>query len=496
MKKRFTYIDLFSGIGGFKIALSKNGGHCLGFSDINKDAIEAYCKNFGISNSLNFKDIRKIEKLPSHDILTAGVPCQSWSIAGKNLGFDDDRGQLWNDTIFLLKQSKPKCFIFENVKGLADPRNANALRYIMDRIKDAGYYANYYVINSLDYGVPQNRVRIFIIGFRDNKLLKKLDVRSKAKRKTNLYKVLGIDEFNSLPKNNFEETDLFGEPINKRKFSLSNTDGFNDYFLFNDIRNGHTTIHSWDIIETTARQKKICLLILKNRRKKQFGPLDGNPLSLKQMKVIDNTILKKEIDQLIKLEILKKIDYKYEIIGDETSGLGESEIDILNQAKNGFLIIDELKIIRELKLKKISISDTIDSLKKKKIIKCKEERFDFKNTKISSGLNGVGRIFLPTSSVYSTLVASDTSDYIALESLNKNNHDDYKKQFLEKIYLKSKYRKITCREACRIQGFPEDFVLPESRTRWMKLLGNSVSIPVIESLIESIIQTGLFDSNN
>ena len=109
-----------------------------------------------------------------------------------------------------------------------------------------------------------------------------------------------------MPKNSSEETDLFGEPIIKRKFSLSNTDGFNDYFLFNDIRNGHTTIHSWDIIETTARQKEICLLILKNRRKKQFGPLDGNPLSLKQMKVIDNTILK-EIDQLIKLEILKKL---------------------------------------------------------------------------------------------------------------------------------------------------------------------------------------------
>jgi DNA (cytosine-5)-methyltransferase 1 len=79
--------------------------------------------------------------LPQHDILTAGVPCQSWLIAGKNLGFDDDRGQLWNDTIYLLNQSRLKAFIFENVKGLADPRNGDALFYILKRIKDAGYFA-------------------------------------------------------------------------------------------------------------------------------------------------------------------------------------------------------------------------------------------------------------------------------------------------------------------------------------------------------------------
>ena len=118
---KFTFIDLFAGIGGFKMALSANGGHCLGFSEINKDAVMTYCNNYNISPDLNFGDITKIRELPKHDILTAGVPCQSWSIAGKNLGFDDHRGQLWNDTISLLNQSKPKVFIFENVKGLVDP---------------------------------------------------------------------------------------------------------------------------------------------------------------------------------------------------------------------------------------------------------------------------------------------------------------------------------------------------------------------------------------
>ena len=123
---RFTFIDLFAGIGGFKMALSANGGKCVGFSEVNKDAINAYCENHNIKPESNFGDITKIKELPYHDILTGGVPCQSWSIAGKNLGFDDDRGQLWNDTIYLLNQARPKSFIFENVKGLVDPRNKKA----------------------------------------------------------------------------------------------------------------------------------------------------------------------------------------------------------------------------------------------------------------------------------------------------------------------------------------------------------------------------------
>ncbi len=165
MQDNFTFIDLFSGIGGFRLALNNLGGDCLNFSEINKDAIDAYCTNFDEETIYNLGDITKIKALPKHDLMTAGVPCQSWSIAGRNLGFDDDRGQLWNDTIYLLNQAKPKAFIFENVKGLVDPRNQDALSYILERVRAAGYHANYYVLNSFDYGVPQNRVRIYIVGF-------------------------------------------------------------------------------------------------------------------------------------------------------------------------------------------------------------------------------------------------------------------------------------------------------------------------------------------
>lgn len=167
--KKFTFVDLFAGIGGFHNALQSVGGECLAFSEIAPDAISAYCANLKMSSEYNLGDITKLKTLPSHDFMTAGVPCQSWSIAGKKLGFDDDRGQLWNDTLFLLNEVRPKVFLFENVKGLVDPRNKKAIDYILDRIKQAGYYAEKYLLNAYDYGVPQNRVRVYFVGFSEKK---------------------------------------------------------------------------------------------------------------------------------------------------------------------------------------------------------------------------------------------------------------------------------------------------------------------------------------
>ncbi len=493
MTTNFTFIDLFSGIGGFKLALSNNGGKCIHFSEINKDAINTYCENHNESMESNLGDITKIKELPKHDILTAGVPCQSWSIAGKNLGFDDDRGQLWNDTIFLLKQSQPKAFIFENVKGLVDPRNRESFSYILDRIKQAGYFAKYFVINSFDYGVPQNRIRVYIIGFKEKKYLENFKLPKPFKNRIKLADILGV----KLPKmknNPVIQTDLFGNPIVMKQMSLSSKNGFNDYFLFNDLRNGHTTIHSWDILKTTERQKHICLLLLKNRRKSKFGKLDGNPLSLKHFKTLDATITKRELKQLVKLDILKEEEYQFKINDFNELQLTENELEILSKKSNTNLFIDALKTHRTLKIKKISIKDTLETLKEKNVIECSEIRYDFKNTKISSGLYGVNRVFLPTSDVFPTLVASDTNDYITLEILKKENHINYRNDFLNKVYFTENYRKITKQEACAIQGFPKDFKLPESRARWMKLIGNSVSVSVIDMLIKTILKTGVFEN--
>lgn len=483
---KFSFIDLFAGIGGFRLALQNVGGKCIGFSEIARDAINAYCSNFNEPEKSNFGDITKLTGLPAHDFLTAGVPCQSWSIAGKKLGFDDDRGQLWNDTLFLLNKSRPKVFIFENVKGLADPRNANALHYIMERIQDAGYHAEKFILNARDYGVPQTRIRIYIIGFRDKKYFTRFCIDEPYSRKVQLGDVL--DDI---------KCDASEDSSNNiSRWSLScNAKGLNDYFLFNDLRNGHTTIHSWDIAYTTEKQKKICMLLLSNRRKSQYGILDGNALSAKHFQELDSDIEISDLEELVSLGLLKRYNYKYEIIEDSITSvhnLSDDEQFVLSQAESNYIIVDKLKINKEFQKRKIGVMETLQTLEKKGAVRCTEVRYDFKNGKISTGLNGINRIFLPTSKIYPTLVASDTNDYVSTETIDADTPQEWKYKFLEKIYFPKKFRKITKSEACRIQGFPPDYILPESRARWMHLIGNSVAVPVIQMLAKSIIETGVF----
>lgn len=483
---KFTFVDLFAGIGGFRIAAESMGGESVGFSEIAKDAITAYCENFNETPDRNLGDITTLKALPKHDFMTAGVPCQSWSIAGKKLGFDDDRGQLWNDTIYLLNEVRPKAFIFENVKGLAEPRNSKALEYILDRIKQAGYYANIYLLNAYDYGVPQTRVRIYIVGFKDKKFNNRFYIANPNPGQVYLSDVLdGFD---------IEVDRRIG--ANTARWSLScNEQGFNDYFLFNDLRNGHTTVHSWDIQDTTKREKQICTLLLKNRRKSRYGILDGNALSLEHFQELDSSITLDELEKLVEKEILKHSPYYYDIC-EVPSSLEEAEQFLLSCSKNGRIMVDELKLNKDFKKRKIGIMDTLRKLEMEGVVKCTEVRYDFKNTKISTGLNGINRIFLPSSKIYPTLVASDTNDYVSTEELQAATVEEWKDNFMRDIFNKKKYRKITKSEACKIQGFPADFKLPESRVRWMHLIGNSVAVPVVKMLTGAVVSTGVFDEND
>lgn len=479
----FSFIDLFAGIGGFRLALQSVGGTCIGFSEIAPDAINTYCQNFKEDTSANFGDITKLKTLPEHDFMTAGVPCQSWSIAGKNLGFDDDRGQLWNDTLYLLNKVRPKAFIFENVKGLADPRNAKALEYILNRIKQAGYYSKVNVLNAYDYGVPQTRIRIYIIGFKEKKYLDKFALAPATPGCIQLSDVLDDCEAKECRQSN----------DNNARWSLScNEKGFNDYFLFNDLRNGSTTIHSWDIQETTDREKNICYLLLKNRRKDKYGELDGNPLNIKHFQELDSSIKESDLEVLVEKGILKRVSYLYKV-REVSNDLSDDAKWVLNQAKNGIINFDTLKSSKELKKRKINALDTLFMLETIGAVKCIEERYDFKNTKISTGLAGINRIFLPTCKIYPTLVASDTNDYVTAENLNADNIEDFRAKFMESVYRAGNYRQISKQEACRIQGFPANFLLPPTRARWMKLIGNSVAVPVIKMLANAIVNTGVFE---
>ena len=499
MRPNFTAIDLFAGIGGFRIAIEKCGGKAIAFSEINPDAIETYIQNYSEDRKANLGDITKLKQLPSHDLLAAGVPCQSWSIAGKNLGFDDDRGQLWNDALFLLKKTRPKAFIFENVKGLADPRNKEALNHIMARIREAGYFADYFVLDSYDYGVPQSRVRIYIIGFLEHCFFDAFFLPCKAKFHVKLKDIMDDEVVESptfterVGRNNAIEA-IYAPSSGLTSLS-SNNNGFNDYFLFNDLRNGHTTIHSWDMIDTTERQKYICLLLLKNRRKKDYGPLDGNPLSLSQFQSLDESISESELEELVSIGILKKEKYAFFLMNDFDDNLSETEMLIMERHRANMIIPDELVCDRKIKISRVNVSDTLQRLENKGLVECVEVRYEFRHTKISTGLFGINRIFLPSSNIFPTLVASDSNDFLTPVSITATNAKDYKNDFMKYVLAEKQYRKISKTEALRIQGFPENFQLLESRSRWMKLIGNSVAVPVVEKLIQAIVETGVFNES-
>ncbi|MBT3465439.1 DNA (cytosine-5-)-methyltransferase [archaeon] len=172
------FIDLFCGIGGFRIAFESVGANCVFSSDIDKYACETYKNNF---DEFPLSDITKIneKEIPNFDILCAGFPCQPFSIGGLRKGFQDTRGTLFFDIERIIKEKRPKAFILENVKGLVNHDKSKTLNVIINKLanrvngnenlnkfKDClNYDVHFKVINSKKFGVPQNRERIYIIGF-------------------------------------------------------------------------------------------------------------------------------------------------------------------------------------------------------------------------------------------------------------------------------------------------------------------------------------------
>ena len=166
--KKFKFIDLFAGIGGFHQALEQLGGKCVFASEIDKNCIETYQKNYGIDSD---NDITKInpEEVPDHDVLCAGFPCQTFSKAGKQKGFSETRGTLFFYIEKILLAKKPKYIILENVRNLVSHDNGNTWKVIRQHLKDAGYRLTEspLIISPHQLGVPQLRERVVILGVYD-----------------------------------------------------------------------------------------------------------------------------------------------------------------------------------------------------------------------------------------------------------------------------------------------------------------------------------------
>lgn len=167
--ERIRFIDLFCGIGGFRVAMDESCrennliAECVFSSDIDPYCQSSYEANFGHRPN---GDITKINEndIPDHDVLFAGFPCQPFSIIGQRQGFNDIRGTLFFDIVRILKHKKPKAFVLENVKQLVGHDQGKTLKVIMETLREIGYHVQYAVLNALDYGLPQKRERVIIVG--------------------------------------------------------------------------------------------------------------------------------------------------------------------------------------------------------------------------------------------------------------------------------------------------------------------------------------------
>lgn len=313
MAKTLKFIDLFAGLGGTRIgfeqACLENGikPKCVFTSEIKDHAIDIYRHNF--SNDEVTGDITQVDEkdIPDFDYLLGGFPCQAFSTAGKKHGFLDTRGTLFFDVARIIKHKKPKGFLLENVEGLVThdrkDRNSpigNTLQVILDVLEELGYHVCWKVLDAKNFGVPQERKRIYIAGSLDKKF--------------------NLDGFDTSTVT-FEAIRESGLPpletnFTKRLLELYPNIQALSGKAIKDKRGGKNNIHSWDLElkgKLNSSQKEIMSILLRERRKKQWAEIkgiewmDGMPLTLGEIHSFYNFMTKEEL----KLELDDLVEKKY-----------------------------------------------------------------------------------------------------------------------------------------------------------------------------------------
>lgn len=177
MSRKFDFVDLFAGIGGMRLAFEAVGGRCVLTCEIDENALKTYKANFKPSHPHEYvRDIKDAKKLPEHDVLVAGFPCQPYSIAGLRKGLKDERGQVFLEIVRILKSSKPRAFLLENVKGMRSHDGGRTFEFMLQQLESCGYHLRYETLNSsVHANVPQNRERVFVVGFRDKEMTKRFE---------------------------------------------------------------------------------------------------------------------------------------------------------------------------------------------------------------------------------------------------------------------------------------------------------------------------------
>ncbi|MCR5763834.1 MAG: DNA cytosine methyltransferase [Treponema sp.] len=330
--KSIKFIDLFAGIGGirkgFELACSDLGieTECVFTSEIKTYAVDVLKQNH--PNECINGDITKIEtsEIPDFDFLLGGFPCQAFSSAGKRLGFEDTRGTLFFEVERILRDKKPKGFILENVEGLVNHDRKNpkdkigrTLSIILEHLTALGYKVNWRVLNAKDFGVPQDRKRIYITG--------------------TFSEIPDLQDFETV-NSTLSEVLEHGLPVSNSKFVNLVLSHYSVNQLYGmsikDKRGGENNIHSWDIDykgKTTKQEKKFLNLLLKERRKKKWAVeygidwMDGMPLTIDMIRTFCNpNNLEVMLEDLVSKKYLKKEHPKRKVgnkrVQDESLPLG------------------------------------------------------------------------------------------------------------------------------------------------------------------------------
>ena len=414
---KLKYIDLFAGTGGIRIgfenACRKLGieAECVLSSEIDKKACETYELNF---NEKPVGDIRDITDIEPFDVLLGGFPCQPFSYAGKQRGFGDTRGTLFFEIERLLKKYSPKYFLLENVRGLTTHDKGRTFATIIKSLEDLGYSTKYLLLNSSNFGVPQNRVRVYILGVKDRAIKTTL---TSDRGSSDSHKFKDLFSQNTLFQDRtFKVVEDILETTVDEKYhctadfveQLRNVVGDDLHKLSGvrliDYRNGKS-IHSWELgMKGKCTKEEIELLnsIIKNRRKKIYGiHQDGKRLSVEQIKTFYNKPnLLKLIASLEKKGYLKGVDGKYNPVAGNMS----------------------FEVFKFLDPKSISI------------------------TLVSSDAHRLG------------------------------------------VVVNGIPRRITPREAARIQGYPDTFKVHPNDTSAYRQFGNAVAVPVIEAVLTDLLK--------
>ena len=420
---KLTFIDLFAGTGGIRIgfeeACRKFGieTECILSSEIDKKACETYEINFGEKPQGDIRDIKKIKQF---DVLLGGFPCQPFSYAGKQKGFGDTRGTLFFEIERILKDHKPKFFLLENVRGLTTHDNGRTFATIIQALEKLGYGVNYLLLNSSNFGVPQNRVRVYIVGQLNEKPILTINSDRGA---TDSHKFKNLFSQKSLfGHNEFKVVgDILDQKVDSKylcskdfvsrlkKVVGNNFSKLNGTRLI-DYRNGDS-IHSWELgIKGECSKDEIEFMnqLVKNRRKKIFGThQDGKRLNLEQIKT--------------------------------------------------FVKIPKIEAV-------------IKSLEEKGYIK----QVDGKYNPVAGNMSFEVFKFLDPNSISVTLVSSDAHKL--------------------GVVVNNQPRRISPREAARIQGFPESFKIHPDDSAAYHQFGNAVAVPVIEAVIENYLTNNFLNN--